>query len=175
MKSAQLLTAAAVLIACGCTEPSFGPVDPAGVRTLPPSPQPPEQVVITGTVGVSPAGTFLQLASGGIVDIVGSEAHRLAPLDGAEVEVRGSWSADIVYDPDRPSLQAEAFLVLAVGGRPAMDGLLGEEEGSYYLLLTAGDVYWFDEGPSSFDDHIGKRIWVTGSMADPPLTFGVIE
>jgi len=175
MKFAQLLTAAAVLIACGCTEPSLGPTNPAGVRTLPPRPQEPEQVVITGTVGVSPVGTFLQLASGEIVDIVGSEARRLASLDGAEVEVRGSWSVDTDYDPDRPALQAEVFFVIAVGGRPAMDGLLGEEEGRYYLRLTAGDLYWFDEGPSSFDDYIGKRIWVTGSMADPPLTFGVIE
>ena len=172
MKYPQLLTAAAVLIACGCTEPSFGPSNSVGVRPLPPAP---EQVVITGTVGVSAVGTFLQLASGDIVDIVGSEARRLAPLDGAQAQVRGTWSYDMADDGAGPALQAEVFLVLAVEGRPAMDGLLGEEEGSYYLRLTAGDVYWFEEGPSDFADHIGQRIWVTGSMEDPPLTFGVIE
>ena len=56
-----------------------------------------------------------------------------------------------------------------------MDGLLGEDEGRYYLQLTAGVVHWFEEGPSEFADYIGNRIWVTGSMEDPPLTFGVIE
>lgn len=172
MKYAQSLTAAAVLIACGCTEPSLGPNNPGGVRTPPP---PPELVEITGTVGVSPVATFLQLESGGIVEIVGSEAHRLAPLSGALVQVRGFWSYDILDDAVGPALQAEVFLVLAVEGRPAMDGLLGEDEGRYYLQLTAGDVHWFEEGPSDFADYIGRRIWVTGSMEDPPLTFGVIE
>ena len=172
MKYAQLLTAAAVLIACGCTDPSLGPSNPAGVRTLPP---PPELVEITGTVGVSSVATFLELESGGIVEIVGSEARRLAPLYGALVQVRGYWSYDILEDAVGPALQAEVFLVLAVEGRPAMDGLLGEDEGRYYLQLTAGDVHWFEEGPSDFADNIGRRIWVTGSMEDPPLTFGVIE
>jgi hypothetical protein len=173
MKYAQLLTAAAVLIACGCTESSVGPANPPGVGTLP---EPPEQVVITGTVGVSPDGTFLQLESGDIVDIVGSEAQRLAPLDGAQVHVRGTWvGGELLYNALRPALQAEVFLVLAVGGRPAMDGRLDEEEGRYYLRLTAGDVHWFEEGPSDFADYLGKRLWVTGSMENPPLTFGVIE
>jgi len=132
-------------------------------------------VVITGTVGVSSVGTFLRLENGGIVDIVGSEAKRLAPLDGAQVQVRGTWSDEIAYDLVRPALQAEVFLVLAVGGRPAIDGVLQEDEGRYYLRLTAGDVYWFEEWPSDFDAYLGKRIWVTGSMDDPPLAFGVIE
>jgi hypothetical protein len=174
MKYARLLTAAAVLIACGCAESPTGTKYPVGVGTLPPPP-PPREAVITGTVGVSPVGTFLELASGEIVDILGSEAERLAPLAGAQVEVRGFWSDDIPYDPVRPSLQAEIFLVLAVGGRPAIDGVLQEDEGRYYLRLTAGDVYWFEEWPSDFDAYLGKRIWVTGSMDDPPLTFGVIE
>ena len=174
MKYAQLLTAAAVLIACGCTESSLGPSNPVAVG---PVPQAPEQVVITGIVGVSPIGTFVQLESGQIVDIFGSEAQRLAPLEGAQVQVRGYWSNDILYDAVRPALQAEVFLVLAVQGRPAIDGMLQQDEdgGRYYLQLTAGDVYWFDDAPSDFVAYIGKRIWVTGSMEDPPLSFGVIE
>jgi len=77
--------------------------------------------------------------------------------------------------PVRSAFKVAEFLVLAVGGRPAMDGVLGEEEGRYYLRPTAGDVFWFEEGPSEFDANIGKRIWVTGSMEDPPLRFGVIN
>ena len=56
-----------------------------------------------------------------------------------------------------------------------MDGLLGEDEGRYYLQFTAGEVHWFEEAPSDFAGYIGKRIWVTGSTEDPPLAFGVIE
>ena len=172
MKYAQSLTAAVVLIACGCTEPSLGPSNPVGVRTLPP---PPEPVEITGTVGVSPVATFLRLESGDVIDIIGSEARRLAVLEGAQVKVRGFWNYDLLDEGVGPGLQAEVFLVLSVGGRPAMDGLLGEDEGRYYLQFIAGDVHWFEDGPSDFADYIGKRIWVTGSTEDPPLAFGVIE
>jgi hypothetical protein len=65
--------------------------------------------------------------------------------------------------------------VLVVEGRAAMDGVLEQDEGRYYLRLATGDVFWFEEGPSEFDANIGKRIWVTGSVDDPPLTFGVIN
>ena len=60
-------------------------------------------------------------------------------------------------------------------GLEAMDGVLGENEGRYYLRLTAGDAYWFEDTPSGFDTYIGKRIWVTGWLDSPPLTYGVID
>ena len=170
MRYAQLLTAAAVLIACGCTESSLEPSsNPGSVRFLPPTR---EMVEIIGTVGVSAGATFLHVESGGVVEIVGTEARRLAALSGALVQARGFWSDD---DTGGPALQAEVFLVLAVGGRPAKDGLLGEDEGRYYLQISAGDLQWLDNGPSELADYIGKRIWVTGWAEDPPLTFGVIE
>ena len=87
MRCAHLLTAAAVLIACGCTESSLGPNYPVG-GTPPP---PPEPVVLTGTIEVSPTGVALRLESGELVDLVGSEVQRLAPLYGAQVELRGGW------------------------------------------------------------------------------------
>lgn len=178
MTRAHLLTAA-VLIACGCSEPSSGP------RYSPVGP-PAEPLVITGTVttdgSVSPV-VSLRLESGEMVDIVGSEAQRLAALGGADVQLRGTWTGaimppfdtDVTLDSVRRAFSVAEFLVLAVGGRSAMDGVLEEEEGRYYLRLSAGDVFWFEDAPSDFTDCIGKRIWVTGSMEDPPLTFGVIN
>jgi hypothetical protein len=75
----------------------------------------------------------------------------------------------------RPAFAADEFLVLSVGGRPAMDGVLEEDDGSYYLRLATGEVFRLTNAPSDFTTCIGKRIWVTGSMDDPPLTFGVID
>jgi len=114
-----------------------------------------------------------------MVDLVGADVPRLVILDGAELQLSGTWISPVLppvpVAPVRSAFKVAEFLVLAVGGRPAMDGVLGEEEGRYYLRPTAGDVFWFEEGPSEFDANIGKRIWVTGSMEDPPLRFGVIN
>jgi hypothetical protein len=139
-------------------------------------------VVIRGTVEISSVGVSLRLLeSGELIDLVGSEAPRIAALPGAELELSGTWAGPIYaplesdVDPVKPAFAVGEFLVLAVGGRPAMDGILEQDEGRYYLRLTTGDVYWFEEGPSDFDAYIGERLWVTGSVDDPPLTFGVIE
>ena len=179
MRCAHLLTAAAVLIACGCTESSLGPKYPVGVGP----PQPPEPVVITGTLEVSPVAVVLRLESGELVDLVGEEVRRLAPLDGAQVELRGDWAFPISWPLDtelpivaiRPTFAIAEFVVLSVAGRPAMDGVLEENEGEYYVRLATGDVFRIADAPSDFDTCIGRRIWVTGSMEDPPLTFGVID
>jgi hypothetical protein len=137
-------------------------------------------MVIKGIVEVSPLGVSLRLDSGGLVYLVGSEANRIAALSGAEVQVSGVWGQldsplmDTDVGPAEPGFAVAEFLVLAVGGRPAMDGVLENDEGRYYLRLTAGDVFLLDDGLSDFEPYIGERIWVTGSAEDPPLTFGVI-
>jgi hypothetical protein len=178
MTRAHLLTAAAVLIACGCSDSSVEPNNSVGVAP----PELPAPVVIRGTVEVSSVGVSLRvLESGELIDLVGSEAQRIAPLYGAELQLSGTWTGPIYsplesdVDPVKPAFAVGEFLVLVVEGRAAMDGVLEQDEGRYYLRLATGDVFWFEEGPSEFDANIGKRIWVTGSVDDPPLTFGVIN
>src|SRR4030095_4317246 len=134
MTRAQFLIAA-VLIACGCSEPSVGPIDSTRGSSLS------EPLVITGIVSIdapfSPSGLSLLLPSGDLVDLVGTEAQRLIALDGAKVQLRGTYTPGIEprHDTDvalvavRPAFAVAGFLVLAVGGRPAMDGLIGEEDG----------------------------------------------
>ena len=180
MTRAQLFITAAVLILCGCTDSSLGPTNVGDSSATPPQIQP---SVITGTVVTESSGgpisVGLRLDWGELVELVGSEASRLALLDGAEVQLRGTWTDPLLGQPRNDVASAfsvEEFLVLAVAGHPAMDGVLGQEEGRYYLDLTGGDdVFWFDDAPTEFDANIGKRIWVTGSMEDPPLRFGVID
>jgi len=179
MTRAQLLTAA-VLITCGCTESSLGPGNLVGGTT--PIPPQSELSIITGTVVTEssrpPVAVVLRLEWGELVELIGSEASRLVMLDGAEVQLRGTWTSPILQPPDdvTSAFTVAEFLVLAVGGRAAMDGVLGEDEGRYYLNLTGGDdVHWFDDAPTEFDANLGKRIWVTGSIEEPPLRFGPID
>ena len=102
---------------------------------------------------------------------------------GAEVEVNGAWTildsplldTDVALDPVRPTFEVRRFQVLVVGGRAAIDGLLGEENGTYYVEPLDGELIWLDAAPSDFSSCLGKRVWVTGSMDDPPFMIGVID
>ena len=178
MTRARLLTAVAVVIACGCTE-SVAPDESVGLK----GGLPPDLESIKGTIiadaAAAPVQVYVQVGADEIVKIVGSEAHQLVSLDGAEVELHGRWASQalpvFIDEPVRPPFALADFVVLAVGGRQAMDGVLGENEGRYYLRLTSGDAYWFDDTPSEFDTYIGRRIWVTGWLDRPPLTYGVID
>ena len=179
MTRAQLLTALAVVSACGCTGSSVGPDDSIGIKGgFPPAPE-----SIRGTVvadaSVLPIQVYLQLGADRRIKVVGPEMHQLVSLDGAEVLVHGNWASQAVPvfidEPVSPPFAIADFVVLAVGGHQAMDGVLGENEGRYYLRLTAGDAYWFEDAPSEFDTYIGKRIWVTGWLERPPLTYGLID
>jgi hypothetical protein len=186
MTRAQLLTAA-VLVVCGCTESSVGPGSSGGGTPPPPPPPNLGLTVITGTVSTdgsaSPVAVSLQLESGAVVALVGGEAQRLGVLDGAEVELRGAWTVvdarhletDDAIDPVIPTFEVDRFQVLVVGGRAAIDGMLAEEDGTYYVELLDGDLVWLDSAPSDFQACLGKRVWVTGSMDDPPFMIGVID
>jgi hypothetical protein len=179
MTRAQLLIAAAVLLACGCTESSVGPDDSVGVK----GGFAPELESIRGTVvaaaAVLPIQVYLQVGAETRIKLVGPDVHQLVSLDGAEVLLHGNWAGQalpvFIDEPVSAPFAIADFVVLTVGGRQAMDGVLGENEGKYYLRLTDGDAYWFDDTPSEFDTYIGKRIWVTGWLDRPALTYGVIE
>jgi len=177
MTRAQLLTAAAVLMACGCRDSSGPDTVDQGQRS------PPDGTSITGTVvadaTVSPLQIYLLDRTDQRVNVVGAEAQRLASLDGAQVQLSGNWIGKVVppliHESVSPRFAIIGFVVLAVGGHQAMDGVLGEDQGRYYLRLTAGNAYWFKTTPSEFNDYIGKRIWVTGWLDNSALTYGVID
>jgi len=180
MTRAQLLIAAAVLIACGCTESSVGPDDSVGVKGGGFAPQ---LESIKGTVvaaaAVLPIQVYLQVGAETRIKLVGPDVHRLVSLDGAQVLLHGNWAGQAVPvfidEPVSAPFAIADFVVLTVGGRQAMDGVLGANEGKYYLRLTDGEAYWFDDTPSEFDTYVGKRIWVTGWLDRPRLTYGVID
>ncbi|HEX5073149.1 MAG TPA: hypothetical protein VFW03_08090 [Gemmatimonadaceae bacterium] len=179
MTRAHLLAAVAVVIAGGCSESSVGPDDSVGIKGgVPPALESIRGTVVTDAAAL-PVQVYLQLGADERVKVVGSDAHQLVRLDGALVELHGRWAGQalpvFVDEPVSAPFALANFVVLAVGGREAMDGVLGEDQGRYYLRLTAGDAYWFADAPSEFDAHIGQRIWVTGWRDRPPMTYGVIE
>ena len=176
MTRAQLLAAVTLLIACGCKEST-------GVQSKPDSTGVTSDLTsITGTVvadiAVAPIQIYLLDGTDQRVNVVGEKAQQLASLDGAQVQLRGNWISKVppplIHGSIGPRFAITEFVVLAVGGRQAMDGVLGQNEGKYYLRLTAGNAYWFKDPPARFADYLGKRIWVTGWLENSTLTCGVI-
>jgi hypothetical protein len=108
--------------------------------------------------------------------LAGPELSRLESVDGADVEVRGTWDAV-------GALLVSDFLVRAIDGVEAMDGVLmeiyaydfDEEFIGYGLRLTrTALVVPLTDPPNGLLEHLGERVWVTGAVNGPPSAFGVI-
>ena len=116
----------------------------------------------------------LKTTDGEEIPLVGANVAALVRVDSAEVEVRGIWDADHAFD-------VSDFLVLGVGGAPAMDGVLidmrdylGSEVIGYGLRLTRGGIAPLIDPPAELLAHLGARMWVTAATDGPPTTFGII-
>ena len=187
MTRARLLAAASALVLLGCSN-DF-PVSP----DAPFNPGKPELTGITGRVVADPGfgqqGIHLQEPSGGLILLHGTEAQRLASVDGADVIVRGYWigggqplaNVCLLHEHESPAtwdtaavFTVDNFTVLAVAGRSAIDGVVVEADGFYGVRLGGDVIYWFDDPPSDLMALVGERIWVTGTTEEAPLTFGVI-
>ena len=187
MRYKHLLAAAAV-VAVGCSDYPTG----TGGGTADGSRYFPQE--LTGKVTVDEVlgttGVVLSMPGGATVVLAGPEGERLRQLVGFDVRVRGSWEGSVMPIPDptyvddisyriddtRSAFLVESFVVLAVEGQPALDGILSEESGRLYLQLDRGEVHWFDDPPAELAALIAKRIWVTGAeAAEEPLRFAEIE
>lgn len=125
------------------------------------------RVVVTGSADNRAVNVRIQ--SGDLVRLVGSEAAAIFSVDGADISVRGTWDAN-------PGLVVQDFQVLAMKGRPAMDGILELTASGCALRLADGTlrVVPGDAENGNIRDFVGLRLWVIGSDTERPVEFGVI-
>lgn len=171
-RTLPVLVAACLIASTSCSE-STAPTASA-IQSSPIS-QTPSLVTVSGTVhrGYTDMGdAYLTTANGDDVLLFGSETANLANLDGAEVDVRGSWIVG--------GLALNDFLVRRVGGADVLDGILtmqvDEDTGEvgYGLTLTWGSFVLLASPPDALVAHLGQRLWVTEPVDGQPLMFGVI-
>jgi len=169
MIRSHFLAAACAVALLACSDnPSAPATGTDGTRPFIPS-----LFEVTGTVVVTgnpDDGLEVQLkqSDGTMLSLVGSEARLLASVDGGEVLVRGTWDAP-------PGLVVGSFQVLAMNGRAAIDGVLEITDYGYALRLSSGAYYDLSDPPAELMNHVGDRLWVTGSAEEPPVEFGVIR
>jgi hypothetical protein len=142
----------------------------------------PTVFTITGSVHVTGRGDaslVLMTEDGYEVPLAGEAAARMGRVDGADVEIRGSWNAD-------ESFAVSDFLVRKVDGVPVMDGVLMTLDDFvddahtnaalvYAIALTRGGVALLSNPPAALTKHLGARVWVANSGDRSPTEFGVIS
>jgi hypothetical protein len=93
----------------------------------------------------------------------------LLPLSGTDVKVIG-------HHLDGGRFRVDAFLVRAVGGLPAWDGVLTRLQPAdrYALILADRSSHALRAVPEAFRAMVGQRIWVAESPGGAVATYGVI-
>jgi hypothetical protein len=169
MTRSHLFTVAAVLSLVACTDnPSAilaGPVNPSPIPALPAT------AMIAGRISVSGLGDdpVVELSDehGDVYRLLGNETIALASVDGGDVIAYGTWDAS-------PGFVVQEFQVVAMYGRPALDGVLEVSEEGFALRLTDGSIRLVPGLTGDGADYVGARLWVIGWDENSDVVFGLI-
>lgn len=110
----------------------------------------------------------LKPASGGMsIMLAGPQARLVGRASGADVWVAGARQANGEFVVSR-------FEVRTVDGVPATDGTLELSGHQYYLVTADGRRHPVNNVPAALRAHVGERVWMTGTLENGPVTFGVL-
>lgn len=169
MTRSHLFTVAALVSLVSCTNNPNAIV--TGLLKPSPLPLPPGTAMIAGQIIVSGQGAELVVELRDLHDdvyrLVGTEIGALASVDGGDVIAFGTWDAN-------PGFVVQAFRVVGMYGRPALDGVLEESAEGYALRLTDGSTQPVPGLPSNCAEFLGARLWVVGWNEGADVLFGPI-
>lgn len=164
-----LLVAATTLAVAACA-PRNGTVDGA------PATAADTARGVVALVGSDPMATLvLQPAAGPVLALEGTAAAPLRTLGGVEVMVAGARTGAraVAVPPAGAELfRVDRFVVRAVDGAEASDGVLVEQGGAWSLRLTTGGERRLASVPAALQAHRGARVYVAGADAG---RFGLIS
>ena len=121
---------------------------------------------------VSVAGSFpmtsvvVRPAGARAVTVTGPLAAEIARADGADVWVRGTRTA--------AGLEASAYVVRAVDGRPVADGVIARE-GEGLVLVTGGGRRAIARPLEALRGMIGARVWLAGPLDGTIESYGILR
>jgi hypothetical protein len=162
IRTALSLAALGLLAAC-----SHAPRDDAGASTTVMTADTLRGVVLL--VGAVPQTMVALRTAEGTLTIGGMAEADLRSVVGAEIYAEGRRGADPLS-----AILVDRFLVRAVDGVPARDGILEAEGESIVLRLADGSSSPIVNPPAALRTHVGQRVWLTGSASASPEAWGVI-
>ena len=159
-----LVASALTLIACGDSgKPSL--TDPTGAT--PPAAPVLQRLHGTVVLGQRLGAPALQTEKG-LIEMQGLVANAMASVDGADVDVIGTYDGAF-------GLMVESFEVTGYGGRVAVDGFLEVDENEIYSVRRANNVIVpIENPPEGLKAYVGQRIWLMQSAGELPTEFGAI-
>ena len=162
MKRSMLLPALVLLVAaCSASDSVSAP----GIVT--PAITPDGAIKdLTGTIRNADGHTWLMIDAAQIA-LTGGLVAPLATLNGAEVEVKGTYDAANAFIVNE-------FAVKMVDGQPAADGTLESSGAGFGLRLSDGTLRLLINPPTALTIHVGERVWVAGPADQAPVEFGVL-
>jgi hypothetical protein len=170
----------AVIAACQRHAPAG---DPATNRPPGETPQLQRARGVLVAVGNEPGSTLLLIPATGAADgkavaIVGANVDVLQRLTGLEIEVQGERVPDRVLPGAAPGtmvLDVRAFAVRAANGVVAYDGIVGVQDGRFYLQLADGERLTVAAMPPALRDRVGARVFLVGPLDRAPIGYGIIS
>ncbi len=127
---------------------------------------------LAGTVAVTGSAfdehIVLRAPGGRVVELTTSawDSTALVRLGGTEIAIRGR--------DDGKRFLVVAYTVRSVDGSAVSDGTL-RRDGDHLLLLTDTGLQPLGNPPVALRRMIGARVWVGGSLATGPNTYGLIS
>ncbi|HYW29914.1 MAG TPA: hypothetical protein VE869_00310 [Gemmatimonas sp.] len=114
----------------------------------------------------------------------GAAMPSLGAVEGIEVVVRGRLTAVTGADgPTRrpagrragtPVFDVISFTVRAAEGREAVDGIVMRDTQGFALRLNDGSLRRAPHMPSALQSELGRRVFLVGSLDQPPVAYGII-
>jgi hypothetical protein len=124
-------------------------------------------------VGSAPmTAVVLRTPAGLAVQLTGEEAGRLRGLGGAEVWVEGAPGDGQPTSGAGSTFHVRRFVVRAVDGEPALDGVLLRQGDAYLLERVEGGRVAVAEPPDALRALVGQRVWITVPAGGGAAAFG---
>jgi hypothetical protein len=122
----------------------------------------------------------LTTGAGEAYDIEGAGAPatpltELRAADHLEVTLLGNHEPGAGEVPGARRFRMTSFLVRAVDGADAVDGILIREPAGYALRLMDGTALPITRLPASLERQVGARIYWAGATDLPPAAYGVLR
>ena len=136
---------------------------------------------IVQVVGSEPLTTIILVPAPGMpgetLILVGADTARLRPLSGLELVVSGRRLPAVTGALPRPTpaMNVSKFVVRAANGVAAVDGVVVEDGGRFYIVDAGRVRHEAPHLPLALRLQAGTRVYLIGPLGAAPVGYGAIR
>ncbi|MEO7362336.1 MAG: hypothetical protein ABI120_18540 [Gemmatimonadaceae bacterium] len=130
-------------------------------------------------VGNDPVSVLvLESRLGAVHSLRGTLLEALGRADGLEVMVRGTRTDQLDRSASpRGALifEVKQFFVRGADGQIAIDGILNERDGTYFLISSSGERNAVPFLPQGLRGKVGSWVFLVGPLGQTPNAYGILS